>query len=214
MVKLRKSEKDKLRKAIKKKRRRLRGKKVSIQKQSILKKKKLLSLLKNSNSENPKSLKNHTQDKDDEQSEPSTNKNQNPDYVDFEDLKPEFQDIVERFIKTDREYMQLLKQEQEEDQDPDQKGPEKPQEEDPKEEKKKKNLSKRKLRKLQRIPVAQLKVLVNRPDLVESWDVTAKDPLLLMWLKSYKNTVVVPKHWSQKRKFLQNKRGRTRSIMT
>lgn len=39
------------------------------------------------------------------------------------------------------------------------------------------------------------------------WDVTAPDPLLLVHLKSYKNTVPVPRHWCQKRKFLQNKRG-------
>ena len=36
---------------------------------------------------------------------------------------------------------------------------------------------------------------------------TAKDPLFLVWLKSQRNSVPVPKHWSQKRKFLQYKRG-------
>ena len=70
-----------------------------------------------------------------------------------------------------------------------------------------KKLSKRKRKQMKRMQVAQLKVLVKRPDLVEAWDVTAKDPLLLIQLKSYKNTVPVPRHWSQKRKFLQNKRG-------
>jgi hypothetical protein len=29
------------------------------------------------------------------------------------------------------------------------------------------------------------------------------DPKLLVYLKSYRNTVPVPRHWSQKRKFLQ-----------
>ncbi|KAG5458641.1 MAG: DUF382-domain-containing protein, partial [Olpidium bornovanus] len=38
-------------------------------------------------------------------------------------------------------------------------------------------------------------------------DVTAQDPKLLVYLKSYRNTVPVPQHWSQKRKYLQNKRG-------
>lgn len=35
------------------------------------------------------------------------------------------------------------------------------------------------------------------------WDVTAQDPRLLVYLKAYRNTVPVPRHWSQKRKFLQ-----------
>ena len=38
-------------------------------------------------------------------------------------------------------------------------------------------------------------------------DVTAADPGLLVHLKSLRNTVPVPKHWGQKRKYLQNKRG-------
>jgi len=38
-------------------------------------------------------------------------------------------------------------------------------------------------------------------------DVTAADPKLLVHLKSYRNTVPVPPHWSQKRKYLQAKRG-------
>lgn len=57
------------------------------------------------------------------------------------------------------------------------------------------------------LKVAQLKALVKRPDLVEAWDITAPDPLLLVYLKSLKNAVPVPRHWCQKRKFLQNKRG-------
>lgn len=36
---------------------------------------------------------------------------------------------------------------------------------------------------------------------------TAADPKLLVLLKATRNTVPVPKHWSQKRKYLQNKRG-------
>jgi splicing factor 3B subunit 2 len=39
------------------------------------------------------------------------------------------------------------------------------------------------------------------------WDVTASDPVFLIWLKSYRNSVPVSKHWSQKRKYLQYKRG-------
>jgi splicing factor 3B subunit 2 len=37
--------------------------------------------------------------------------------------------------------------------------------------------------------------------------VTAADPKLLVFLKSYRNTVPVPRHWCHKRKYLQGKRG-------
>ncbi|CAN7998882.1 unnamed protein product [Ixodes hexagonus] len=38
-------------------------------------------------------------------------------------------------------------------------------------------------------------------------DVTARDPVLLLHLKSSRNTVPVPRHWCFKRKYLQGKRG-------
>ncbi|KAJ6716676.1 SPLICING FACTOR 3B [Salix koriyanagi] len=47
------------------------------------------------------------------------------------------------------------------------------------------------------------KKVCSRPDVVEVWDATSADPKLLVFLKSYKNTVPVPRHWCQKRKFLQ-----------
>lgn len=80
---------------------------------------------------------------------------------------------------------------------------------DPEEEKKddKEKLSKRKLKKLTRLSVAELKQLVNRPDVVEMHDVTARDPKLLVQLKAHRNTVQVPRHWCFKRKYLQGKRG-------
>ena len=55
--------------------------------------------------------------------------------------------------------------------------------------------------------VAELKQVVARPEAVEAHDVTASDPRLLVFLKSYRNTVPVPRHWCHKRKFLQGKRG-------
>ncbi|RKP08384.1 hypothetical protein THASP1DRAFT_10235, partial [Thamnocephalis sphaerospora] len=67
--------------------------------------------------------------------------------------------------------------------------------------------SKKQLKKLNRLTVAELKQLVTKPEVVEWVDVTAADPQLLVNLKSYRNTVPVPVHWSQKRKYLQNKRG-------
>lgn len=68
-------------------------------------------------------------------------------------------------------------------------------------------MSKKKLKLLNRPSVASLKQAAARPDVVEMWDVCAKDPMLLVYLKSYRNTVPVPKHWCAKRKYLQGKRG-------
>merc|ERR1719328_449430 len=70
-----------------------------------------------------------------------------------------------------------------------------------------KKLSKRKLKKLNRLSVAELKQLVARPDVVEMHDVTASDPKLLVHLKATRNSVGVPRHWCFKRKYLQGKRG-------
>ncbi|KAL7618793.1 hypothetical protein Lser_V15G04473 [Lactuca serriola] len=65
-----------------------------------------------------------------------------------------------------------------------------------------------KKKKLQRrMKIAELKQISTRPDVVEVWDATSADPKLLVFLKSYRNTVPVPRHWCQKRKFLQGKRG-------
>jgi splicing factor 3B subunit 2 len=68
-------------------------------------------------------------------------------------------------------------------------------------------LSKKRLRRMSRMSVAQLKQLVERPDLVEMHDTSALDPHLLIYLKSSRNTVQVPRHWCYKRKYLQGKRG-------
>ncbi|KAI0929094.1 hypothetical protein AcW1_006134 [Taiwanofungus camphoratus] len=71
----------------------------------------------------------------------------------------------------------------------------------------KKPLSKKKARKMNRLTVAELKQLVKKPEVVEWTDVTASDPRLLLHLKSYRNTVPIPSHWSAKRDYLQGKRG-------
>lgn len=70
-----------------------------------------------------------------------------------------------------------------------------------------KKVSKRRMKQMTRITVAELKQKVTRPELVELHDVTAKDPLFLLHLKSTKNSVPVPRHWSSKRRYLQGKRG-------
>ncbi|KAF6763483.1 spliceosome associated protein [Ephemerocybe angulata] len=70
-----------------------------------------------------------------------------------------------------------------------------------------KPLSKKKARKLNRLTVAELKQLVKKPEIVEWTDITASDPRLLLHLKSHRNTVPIPIHWSAKRDYLQGKRG-------
>lgn len=64
-------------------------------------------------------------------------------------------------------------------------------------------ISKKKKKLMSRLSVAELKQLVPRPDVVEAHDVTSADPRLLVYLKSYRNTVSVPRHWCHKRKYLQ-----------
>jgi len=71
----------------------------------------------------------------------------------------------------------------------------------------KKAPSKKQKKKEKRLSIAVLKQLVIKPDVVETWDVTSADPALLVYLKSYRNSVHVPRHWNQKRKYLQGKRG-------
>jgi splicing factor 3B subunit 2 len=64
-------------------------------------------------------------------------------------------------------------------------------------------ISKKKKKLMSRLSVAELKQLVQRPDVVEAHDVTSSDPRLLVFLKAYRNTVPVPRHWCHKRKYLQ-----------
>merc|ERR1711991_868466 len=69
---------------------------------------------------------------------------------------------------------------------------------------------KRKLR--DRLTIAQLKQIVDRPDLVELHDPNSPDPTLLVLLKSTRNSVPVPAHWLDKRRYLQGKRGVEKAI--
>ena len=48
------------------------------------------------------------------------------------------------------------------------------------EEKKEKQMPKKMRKLMTRMKVFDLKMKIRRPDLVENWDVTAKDPLFLM----------------------------------
>jgi splicing factor 3B subunit 2 len=58
-----------------------------------------------------------------------------------------------------------------------------------------------------RMTLAELKSKVDRPDLVDGMDNCSPDPLALLFCKSYRNAVQIPRHWSNKRNYLANKRG-------
>ncbi|THG15261.1 hypothetical protein TEA_029703 [Camellia sinensis var. sinensis] len=60
---------------------------------------------------------------------------------------------------------------------------------------KEKGVSNKKKKLQRRMKIAELKQICSRPDVVEVWDATASDPKLLVFLKSYRNTVPVPRHW-------------------
>lgn len=68
-------------------------------------------------------------------------------------------------------------------------------------------MSEKKLKKKNRMTVYELKMETDRPDLVDNWDVSAPDPKFLITLKKVRNTIPVPKHWAQKRRYLMYKRG-------
>ena len=69
------------------------------------------------------------------------------------------------------------------------------------------HLTQQRRRALRRLTIAELKHLVRNPDVVEVHDATAADPRFLVYLKSCPNSVPVPRHWLQKRGYLQGKRG-------
>lgn len=70
--------------------------------------------------------------------------------------------------------------------------------------------SKKDVKKRNRPTVALLKQIAPRPALVEVHDVTSPDPELLVFLKSRKMAVAVPRHWSSAAKYLAGKRGAER----
>lgn len=68
-------------------------------------------------------------------------------------------------------------------------------------------LSKKKRKEQNKLSVAELKALVNKPETVDWTDTSATDPRLLVHIKAYRNVVPVPPHWSLKREYLSSKRG-------
>ena len=68
-------------------------------------------------------------------------------------------------------------------------------------------ISRKQRKQMNKLSVAQLKSLVNRPELVEWTDVSSSNPQLLIAIKGAKNVIPVPTHWSLKREYLSSKRG-------
>lgn len=68
-------------------------------------------------------------------------------------------------------------------------------------------LSKKRRKEMSKLSVAELKALVRKPEIVEWTDPSAPDPRLLVHIKSSRNIVPVPSHWSLKREYLSSKRG-------
>ena len=113
-----------------------------------------------------------------------------------------YKDVMERFEQNDKE-------------DPATKEPDKPEvfydddDEIPDEEEDKgpPKLSKKKRKEQNKLSVAELKALVQKPETVDWTDTSASDPRLLVHIKAYRNVVPVPTHWSLKREYLSSKRG-------
>jgi splicing factor 3B subunit 2 len=116
-------------------------------------------------------------------------------------LYSQFKDVFEKFGNADKEEAAL-------------KDPDKPKvfydedDEIPDEDEKKEPKLSKKARKAQnQLSIAELKAIVKKPELVEWTDTDASDPRLLLAIKSYRNVVPVPPHWSLKREYLSSKRG-------
>ena len=112
-----------------------------------------------------------------------------------------YKDVMGKFQEADKE-------------DPSTKEPEKPEVyfdddeiADEEEEAAQIKMSKKKRKEQNTLSVAELKALVEKPESVEWTDTSANDPRLLVHIKSYRNVVPVPTHWSLKREYLSSKRG-------
>ena len=57
-------------------------------------------------------------------------------------------------------------------------------------------MTKKQRKQMAQMKIFDLKMQVKRPDLVEAWDVTSKDPLFLLECKQVRNSVPVPRHWA------------------
>lgn len=69
------------------------------------------------------------------------------------------------------------------------------------------HLSRKERKRRREDEISLLKKTVERPDLVESQDMNSRDPHFLIYLKSIKNSVPVPRHWTNKYRYLGHKRS-------
>lgn len=123
--------------------------------------------------------------------------------------KDEFKRIFEVFLtpqKMREKKMEEVNEDEEEDDD-EEKNEDQADEDQEEEDPENKPKSRRERRLEGRLKIAELKQLVPNPESVDIHDCNSADPKLLVMLKSYRNTVPVPRHWSDRRKYLQNKRG-------
>ncbi|KAG6778712.1 hypothetical protein POTOM_015056 [Populus tomentosa] len=132
-----------------------------------------------------------------------------PEKAELEDGMDEFRNIFEKFnlLQSAGSEENDKKDESVQNAEAKKKADSDSEEEEQENEQKEKGVSNKKKKLQRRMKIANLKQICSRPDVVEVWDATSADPKLLVFLKSYRNTVPVPRHWCQKRKFLQGKRG-------
>lgn len=119
-------------------------------------------------------------------------------------LYEQFRDVFARFQEADKEEPGLKDAEKEEvffDDDNDNIQGEDEEEETTQ------RLSKKARKAAQKLSIAELKAIVRKPEVVEWTDTSAHDPRLLVNIKSSRNVVPVPTHWSLKREYLSSKRG-------
>lgn len=118
-------------------------------------------------------------------------------------LYSQFADIIAKFKEDEKEVEEV-------------KEPEKPEvfygdddniQDEDEEEETKKRLSKKARKAANKLSIAELKAIVRKPEIVEWTDTSAQDPRLLVNIKSARNVVPVPTHWSLKREYLSSKRG-------
>ncbi|EME47962.1 hypothetical protein DOTSEDRAFT_21682 [Dothistroma septosporum NZE10] len=118
-------------------------------------------------------------------------------------LFSQFADVFAKFKEEDKE-------------DPALKEPEKPEvfyddddniQDEDEEAETKQRLSKKARKMANKLSIAELKAIVRKPEIVDWTDTSAQDPKLLVNIKSSRNVVPVPTHWSLKREYLSSKRG-------
>ena len=151
--------------------------------------------------------------------EPSVEPEPQPTTIKTETPPSEDQDVVDGLEEPDplwEMYKDVIGRfEQDDKEDPSTKEPEKPEVfyeddddiPDEEEEKGPPKLSKKKRKEQNKLSVAELKALVQKPETVDWTDTSATDPRLLVHIKAYRNVVPVPGHWQLKREYLSSKRG-------